>query len=158
MKWKGAISQSQRDKVFKEYGVRWSVLLRLPYWDPPRFTVVDTMHTVLLGHLHRHCSILWKMNPARSDNAGGNLRPSSSNAQGTGFLYKTAMSIAYDIRSAPEKVIRGRNKASLWSFCLESGIMAGGSMEGCSKEELQEKVLDYVSTMQTSQEYILKPI
>ena len=147
MKWKDAVSQSQRDKIFKKYGICWSVLLRLPYWDPPRFTVVDTMHTVLLGHLHRHCSILWKMNPTRSDNPGGHHSPSSSKVQGADRSYKTIMSVAWDIRSAPEKTIRDRDRAHLWSFCLESGIVAAGSMESYGKEELQEKVLDYVSTL-----------
>jgi hypothetical protein len=147
MKWKGATSQSQRDKIFKKYGVRWSVLLRLPYWDPPRFTVIDTMHTVLLGHLHRHCSILWKMNPKRTDNPGGRPYPSTGKVQEPGLSYKTIMSIAWDVRSAPEKTIRGRNKAHLWSFCLENGMAATGSMESYSEKELQEKVLEYVSTL-----------
>jgi len=150
VKWKDAVSQSQRDKVFKKYGVRWSVLLRLPYWDPPRFTVVDTMHTVLLGHLHRHCSILWKMNPTRSDNPGGRSYPSSSKAKEPGLSYKTIMSIAWVIRSAPEKTIRDRNKAHLWSFCLDNGIVAAGSMESYDEKELQDKVLEYVSRLSVS--------
>jgi hypothetical protein len=35
--------------VFKETGVRWSELLRLPYWDPTRFLAIDGMHNLLLG-------------------------------------------------------------------------------------------------------------
>lgn len=146
-KWKSAASQSQRDKVFKKYGVRWSVLLRLPYWDPPRFTVVDTMHTVLLGHLHRHCSIIWKMNPTHSDNPSKYPYPSSNTVQETNPSYKTIMSIAWDIRSAPEKTVRGRNKAHLWSFCLENGIVPAGSIGSYDEKGLQEKVLEYVSTL-----------
>ena len=66
LEWKNARSQSEREKLFKDYGIRWSILLELPYWDPPRFTVVDSMHTILLGHLHRHCTIIWGMNPTRA--------------------------------------------------------------------------------------------
>lgn len=147
-KWKSATSQSQRDQVFKKYGVRWSVLLQLPYWDPPRFTVIDTMHTVLLGHLHRHCSILWKMNPTHSNNSNGYPHPSSNGMQESGpQSYKTIMSIAWDVRSAPEKTVRGRSKAHLWSFCLENGVVAAGSVESYDKEKLQEKVLEHVSTL-----------
>ena len=138
-KWKDADSQSRRDKVFKKYGIRWSMLLRLPYWDPPRFTVVDTMHTVLLGHLHRHCSIIWKMNPTRSDNPRA--------AKEAGLSCKTIMSIAWDIRSAPEKTVRGRDKAHLWSFCLENRIVPAGSMEKYDEKGLQDKVLEYVSAL-----------
>ncbi|CAB5354474.1 unnamed protein product [Rhizophagus irregularis] len=40
---------SSRDTHFKEHGVRWSELLRLPYMDPIRFAVVDPMHCLFLG-------------------------------------------------------------------------------------------------------------
>jgi len=146
MKWKNAGSQPLRDKIFKKYGVRWSVLLRLPYWDPPRFTVIDTMHTVLLGHLHRHCSVLWKMNPTSHNGTGGHPYPSSGKPQGVGLSNKAVMSIALDIRSAPEKTIRGREKTHLWGFCLANGLITSGSMESYNEKELQEKVLEYVST------------
>ena len=138
VKWKNATSQSQRDKFFKKYGVRWSVLLRLPYWDPPRFTIVDTMHTVLLGHLHRHCSVLWKMNPTHLNNTSRKVQE--------GLSFKATMSIAWDIRSSPEKTIRSRKKAHLWYFCLENGLVSVGSMGSYDGRELQEKVLEYVST------------
>jgi len=155
MKWKNAGSQSLRDKIFKEYGVRWSVLLRLPYWDPPRFTVIDTMHTVLLGHLHRHCSILWKMNPTISSGPGRHPHPSSGKPQGEGLSNKAIMSIALDIRSAPEKIIRGKRKTHLWHFCLANGIVTGGSMESYGEKELQEKVLEYVSTFSLNETRVL---
>ncbi len=32
-----------------KYGVRYSVLLALPYFDPVRFTVIDPMHNLFLG-------------------------------------------------------------------------------------------------------------
>jgi hypothetical protein len=35
-------------------GVRWSELLRLPYFDPSRFVVVDAMHNLFLGLIHEH--------------------------------------------------------------------------------------------------------
>ena len=33
----------------KQTGVRWSELLRLPYFDPIRFIIVDPMHCLFLG-------------------------------------------------------------------------------------------------------------
>lgn len=35
-------------------GLRWSELLRLPYFDPTRFIVVDPMHNLLLGLMKTH--------------------------------------------------------------------------------------------------------
>ncbi|KAG2047882.1 hypothetical protein BDR06DRAFT_827189, partial [Suillus hirtellus] len=48
-KWKNAEMKVDRNKLFKQYGVRWSVLLWLPYWDPTRFIMIDGMHNLLLG-------------------------------------------------------------------------------------------------------------
>ncbi|GBC36291.2 uncharacterized protein LOC114575354 [Rhizophagus irregularis DAOM 181602=DAOM 197198] len=47
--WLQCNSKSSRDTHFKEHGVRWSELLRLPYIDPIRFAVVDPMHCLFLG-------------------------------------------------------------------------------------------------------------
>ena len=47
--WKLAKTQAQRIKIEREYGVRYTELTRLPYFDSVRFTVVDPMHNVLLG-------------------------------------------------------------------------------------------------------------
>lgn len=141
MKWKDAISPSQRDKVFKKYGVRWSPLLLLPYWDPPRFTIVDTMHTVLLGHLHRHCSYLWGMNPTRSND------PPSGKSREAGLSHKALMSTAWVIRTGSEKSVRNRTKQQLWTYCLENGIIGSGPMGSHDEKVLQERVLEYVSRL-----------
>jgi len=42
------------ETIVAETGVRWSQLLRLPYFDPSRFVVVDPMHNLFLGLLHEH--------------------------------------------------------------------------------------------------------
>ena len=47
--WMKCNSKSSREGHFKEHGVRWSELLRLPYMDPIRFAVVDPMHCLFLG-------------------------------------------------------------------------------------------------------------
>jgi hypothetical protein len=41
--------------IFEMYGIRWSELWRLPYWDPTRMLVVNSMHCVLEGIVHYHC-------------------------------------------------------------------------------------------------------
>jgi Transposase family tnp2 len=43
-----------RQKLVDKTGVRWSELLRLPYFDPAQFVVVDPMHNLLLGLIHEH--------------------------------------------------------------------------------------------------------
>ncbi|KAI0646436.1 hypothetical protein C8Q79DRAFT_926401 [Trametes meyenii] len=57
--WLEAPSEGERKAIFEEHGIRWSELLRLPYWDPMRFPVVDAMHCLFLGDLRHHCQDVW---------------------------------------------------------------------------------------------------
>jgi hypothetical protein len=47
--WRRCNSDAARKRFVKETGVRWSELLRLPYFDPIRFLTVDPMHCLFLG-------------------------------------------------------------------------------------------------------------
>lgn len=53
-RWKNAKSAKQADSFFDRSGHRWSELLRLPYFDPSRFVVVDSMHNLFLGLIMEH--------------------------------------------------------------------------------------------------------
>ena len=45
----GKTTQEERNRAESQYGVRYSELLRLPYFDCIRFTVIDPMHNLFLG-------------------------------------------------------------------------------------------------------------
>ncbi|GBC23995.2 hypothetical protein GLOIN_2v1786147 [Rhizophagus irregularis DAOM 181602=DAOM 197198] len=49
LEWRRCKSNAERERFVKENGVRWSEILRLPYFDPIRFVVVDPMHCLFLG-------------------------------------------------------------------------------------------------------------
>ena len=53
--WRDAQTSRERDDIFNEYGVRWSEFWRLPYWDPSKMLVIDSMHCILEGLAHYHC-------------------------------------------------------------------------------------------------------
>lgn len=57
--WKDAGTRKERENLFNEHGLRWSELLRLPYWDPTRYALVDAMHNLYLGELRHHCMEVW---------------------------------------------------------------------------------------------------
>ena len=139
LEWKNARSQSERDRLFKQHGIRWSVLLELSYWDPPRFTIVDSMHTILLGHLHRHCAILWGMNPVR---AGGDDNRRGSGPPGL----QAVVSTAWKIRSGSAVDVMSLRTSLLRDFCLENGLISWNSMNS-DAQEVQSLVLDYVGTL-----------
>lgn len=52
--WRDASSVQERKRLFKQHGVRWTELLRLPYWKH-RYVVLDVMHNLFLGLFQRHC-------------------------------------------------------------------------------------------------------
>jgi hypothetical protein len=53
-KWRTLATVKDQEKHFKDHGVRWSELWRLPYWSPSRQLVVDSMHCILEGVVHHH--------------------------------------------------------------------------------------------------------
>ncbi|RPD52521.1 hypothetical protein L227DRAFT_514709 [Lentinus tigrinus ALCF2SS1-6] len=65
--WYVARDAKERERLFKTYGVRYSVLLELPYWKPTRYVVLDTMHNLFLGLFQRHCRKVFGMNIAVDD-------------------------------------------------------------------------------------------
>lgn len=61
MNWKHAQTLKKQQDIERVYGIRFSELLRLPYYNSIRFSVVDPMHNVLLGSAE-HIVVLWKEN------------------------------------------------------------------------------------------------
>lgn len=65
LRYQNAENLKTRNEIVKETGIRWSELLRLPYFDPSRFVVVDAMHNLFLGLIQEHFEILGiKLNQA----------------------------------------------------------------------------------------------
>ncbi|POW01152.1 hypothetical protein PSTT_12679, partial [Puccinia striiformis] len=58
--WKSATTHTERKELFKAFGVRWSILNELSYWDPTKFTVVEPMH-LLSGMLCWHAIKVWRL-------------------------------------------------------------------------------------------------
>jgi len=53
-----AEDEKARNEAVHNTGIRWSELLRLPYFDPSCFVVVDAMHNLFLGLVQEHFDIL----------------------------------------------------------------------------------------------------
>ncbi|KAJ2912344.1 hypothetical protein MD484_g8074, partial [Candolleomyces efflorescens] len=68
--WKDAKTAEERDLITNKYGVRWSELLRLPYWDPTMFTLIDSMHAFYLRLFQHHCRSVWGMDVEFDDGPG----------------------------------------------------------------------------------------
>lgn len=60
--YRDAATPEEKQGLFDQFGVRGTELLRLPYWDPISFTVVESMHILYLRILRYHCRVVWRMN------------------------------------------------------------------------------------------------
>lgn len=65
--WRDAETETERAKIFKQKGLRWSELLCLPYWDPTNLPVVDAMHNLFLGEFQHHCWNVWGVDVKSND-------------------------------------------------------------------------------------------
>lgn len=66
MSWKHAHTLSDHNDIEREFGVRYTELLRLPYFDTSQFIIVDPMHNMLLGTA-KHIVNIWKSMGLLSD-------------------------------------------------------------------------------------------
>lgn len=133
--WLSAGTKGERDKLWEENGVRWSELLRLPYWRPLKFSAIDVMHTVYLRVVAYHIQGVFGMSFTHEDGLNGiqydmsKKRPSNEEITDAYKILKTG--------SAAK--LRGLRKASLRLLCKEQNLAFRG---GAGK--LKQRLLDFV--------------
>ena len=128
-KWLSATSDSQREIIFKETGVRYSILEELPYWDPTRMINLDVMHNMILGALKDHAEKklripekYWKGHPEKEQGSGSGESDHESEHKTfyhyteTEFDARAARSlrreVAKDLKNLPEKRVKQHPLAS----------------------------------------------
>ena len=57
-KWLVAKTKSQQKEIERDYGVRYTALYRLPYFNPLRMHAIDPMHNLYLGTA-KHVFLMW---------------------------------------------------------------------------------------------------
>jgi hypothetical protein len=67
--WRDASSKAEQERLFTDHGFRWSPLWRLPYWDPARMLVVDTMHCLFEGLAQFHFREVLKLTKTEAETA-----------------------------------------------------------------------------------------
>ena len=56
-----ASTKSSQKSIEREFGLRYSVLIEIPYFNPIKHTVIDPMHNLFLGSA-KHCMEVWTKN------------------------------------------------------------------------------------------------
>ncbi|KIK18256.1 hypothetical protein PISMIDRAFT_14501 [Pisolithus microcarpus 441] len=79
--WRDAHTDRTRQRIYDTFGLRWSELLRLPYWDPTCFVVMEAMHNFFLGDLQHHCQKVFGMNADAKSAAETHIQPHTPEEQ-----------------------------------------------------------------------------
>ncbi|KDR77504.1 hypothetical protein GALMADRAFT_65801 [Galerina marginata CBS 339.88] len=59
--WRDAPSEQHQTAIFDAYGIRWSPLHDLPYWNIVKYTIIDPMHALDLNNLQNHCRSVFQI-------------------------------------------------------------------------------------------------
>lgn len=142
--WKSAPTEKAQAKLFEKYGVRWSALLDLPYWDLKAFTIVDTMHTALLGNFHRHCTKIWRMDHRWADGLGEEFfhPPNAASAPPSEEVMLRAMQ---DLQYAPASKLSTLPIKVLKRLCEEKNILPPVGRDQNNRTVLLGRLKEYVS-------------
>lgn len=124
--WKNADSKAERDRIFSQYGVRWSEFWRLSYYNPVKMLVMDGMHNLFEGLVQYHCR-----NVLRIDEAGAESEdtiPTTKEIEGAKKLLNSPKS---------SKNAKSRIKFHiLKAICRERGLLPDRSVSRVTKKAL----------------------
>jgi len=91
--WRDLSDPVQRQSAFEAFGWCWSPLFDLPYFDPIKFTVTDTMHALHLGLLQTHCRKLFRIDIDHPGGEGFPVELPNSGAGHTKVLNKRCLKL-----------------------------------------------------------------
>ncbi len=137
--WRDAPSEADREKIFKKHGLRWSELLRLDYWDPTQFAVVDAMHNLFLGELRHHCRDVWGIDVKDKSSESSKAQPHSPEKQRIELL-RVATAIHKRSKSAFDKIRKGYVVA----VAEVNGVVPEGAF---TKAAYRDALLKWVCTL-----------
>ncbi|KAI0323541.1 hypothetical protein GY45DRAFT_1264393 [Cubamyces sp. BRFM 1775] len=123
--WLEAQSTFEREELFRQTGVRHSELLRLEYWNPLLYTVVDTMHNLYLGILQRHIRTLWGINVEADDGDASGVNSGAAPDRPSEDKMAAGRDVLLRGSKAQLKKVR---KAILYHLCLDYGLRRAGTI------------------------------
>ena len=56
--YRNAPNQAERTRIFKQWGVRWTAFMELPYWNNLLSVIVDGMHNLFLGLVSHNVRVI----------------------------------------------------------------------------------------------------
>lgn len=129
--WLNAGSLDERNRLFAETGIRWTELLRLPYWNPINFTVIDSMHNLYLGLVQTHCRDIWGMSVDIED-GDATANPNHKAVQRPSQQDMAAGLYALYFGHKKSDLAKCRREI-LWHLCMDRDLRRAGDKEDLLK-------------------------
>ena len=140
--WKECSNERDRESLFKLHGVRWSVLLDLPYWNPILYSVVDQMHAAYLGLYQTHCRRLWGIDLSVEGGDGTILSSHKSPSRPQDAVLEHWLEVICRNPSNLLEQLSAKDtpKQVLWHICFDNDLRYAGS-----KATLAKAITEWVS-------------
>ena len=149
--WRDCESEADREAIFKASGLRWSVLLDLPYWNPIHFAVVDSMHVDYLGLVRSHCRKVWRINVLIEGGDGTVIKPHKPIPRPDDHVLSKWLAVirSTDPDLLDDELSRDCPKETLWHICVDNNIRSAGT-----RKQLTANIVKWVSA---TDDYLQSP-
>ncbi|KAJ3836789.1 hypothetical protein F5878DRAFT_662668 [Lentinula raphanica] len=153
--WRDAPSQTARRKIYDDYGMRWSELLRLPYWNPITYTIIDSMHLSYLGLFATHVRKIWKLNAEVLESGEGYAQAvfDKKRKKPSNSLLRELYNSIRENQSSLKKTLNDQTQAVLWYICFDLALPSAGK-----KESLVNAILTWRETVALDAIPIIPPL
>ena len=129
--WKDAKTLTEKSEITKNFGVRYSELLRLPYWDPISFTIVESMHAFFLRILPEHIRRAWGVSvkaPCGDGHCAPDFTPPEPPSDEQVIASLKALQRTQECNSEEALGLLRKLKANvLWHLCRQFNLRRAGS-------------------------------
>lgn len=141
--WRTLPNEDARKRFIKEGGVRWTEFLRLPYWKPNQFTVLESMHAHNLRNLRHHIWTTWGMSTMLLSGDGClwfRRQVPACTSRSKPDVWRTKISL---LRTATVDELKAETHSVLWHLCYSLNLRRSGS-----KKMLVRNLAKWVSDRQ----------
>jgi hypothetical protein len=129
--WKNATTQAEQARLAKENGIRFTPLLKLPYWKAVQYVLVEAMHALDLRMTDHHIRNLLQIDLKRDGGDGSEprvSRPPRPSVQRT----KKVLELFIEHRDDPDIVdqilaSQWATFAPLWHICNDRDLRISGT-------------------------------
>ncbi|KAJ2911995.1 hypothetical protein MD484_g8416, partial [Candolleomyces efflorescens] len=132
--WRDAQTIRERKKLYSTHGVRWSELLRLPYWDPTKYTLIDSMHAFYLRIFQHHVRNIWGMDAKMDEQEGILFNPDA--------YAPTEVEMKHGhwiLRHGSPERLKLLKKKVLRELCKDTGVLRADGI----RRDLLRQLLEY---------------